>query len=59
MAHEYGKETLSLEFKSDLKRLPDDDLLDAVAEHADNQDAEAVAEHVAEHTEAGEAETVE
>lgn len=30
MAHEYGKETLSLEFKSDLKRLPDDDLLDAV-----------------------------
>lgn len=30
MVHEYGKETLSLEFKSDLKRLPDDDLLDAV-----------------------------
>ncbi|AUE00345.1 RNA-binding domain-containing protein [Bifidobacterium breve] len=30
MAHEYGKETSSLEFKSDLKRLPDDDLLDAV-----------------------------
>lgn len=30
MAHEYGKETLSLEFKSDLKRLPDDDLLDVV-----------------------------
>lgn len=30
MAHEYGKETLSIEFKSDLKRLPDDDLLDAV-----------------------------
>lgn len=30
MAHEYGKETLSLEFKSDLRRLPDDDLLDAV-----------------------------
>ena len=30
MAHEYGKETLSLEFKSDLKRLPDDDLVDAV-----------------------------
>ena len=30
IAHEYGKETLSLEFKSDLKRLPDDDLLDAV-----------------------------
>lgn len=30
MAHEYGKETPSLEFKSDLKRLPDDDLLDAV-----------------------------
>ena len=36
----------------------------AVAEHADNQDAEAVAaepvaEHSAEHTEAGEAETAE
>ena len=30
MAHEYGKEMSSLEFKSDLKRLPDDDLLDAV-----------------------------
>lgn len=30
MAHEYGKETLSLEFKSDLKHLPDDYLLDAV-----------------------------
>ena len=30
IAHEYGKETLSLEFKSDLKRLRDDDLLDAV-----------------------------
>lgn len=30
MAHEYGKETSSLEFKNDLKRLPDDDLLDAV-----------------------------
>lgn len=30
MVSEYGKETLSLEFKSDRKCLPDDDLLDAV-----------------------------
>lgn len=36
MAHEYGKETSSLEFKSDLKRLPDDDLLDAVVALADS-----------------------
>lgn len=30
MAHEYGKETLSKEFKSDLKGLPDSELVEAV-----------------------------
>ncbi|NMN02519.1 RNA-binding domain-containing protein [Bifidobacterium panos] len=30
MAHEYGEETLSVEFKSDLKQLPDSNLVEAV-----------------------------
>ena len=30
MAHEYGKETLSKEFKSDIKGLPDSELVEAV-----------------------------
>ena len=37
MAHEYGEETLSIEFKSDLKRLPDEDLLEAVVALANSE----------------------
>ncbi|MCI1220276.1 MAG: putative DNA binding domain-containing protein [Bifidobacterium sp.] len=37
MAHGYGKETLTVEFKSDLKRLPDDDLLDVAVAFANTE----------------------
>ena len=38
MVHEYGKETLSKEFKSDIKGLPDSELVEAVVALA-NTDA--------------------